>query len=548
MFSAGAISATMGLDAKGFFAAMNAVESVGKLFPSFVQSFLGSPLLGLTDLMKSVGGELKSMTLDYIDNAAKADKLAKSVGMDVEFFSQFSAVLGRGQSGMESAAMAFKFLEESIASAATGSKDHILKFQKLGVSIQELRAAYGGNKSNYFAEELRGLAYNLSTLPEGAAGAKVLAKHLEEVSQAMANVKGADAVRGQLAGLMQQLRGGNVSGIMEMRQQLLAMADAANGMTANLGGAERIKQIMFELMDGLKKASTGERTDLIRTILGKQGLDYLEKMEGGVDAFIARMDKAVKLNVAFSKEGATSARGWQKAVADLEMTWEGFRNVAGEEILKLLGEDLKKVSAWVADEGPKVREWIRGTLKDAVSDVKELGDALHHVKNVWDLVHGRDPARKGDNKTSAYWWEPENSDGLGGLFSTKGWIDSYEGYFGRTDQDARTPIQRTDIFSAEDQRRKQADSMGALWGSVWDQWKDYAPWDQQSRDQQNYGLFGNSRGLDGKREPASVHYHTNNVTIDASTDNPALKELKSAVDKWKRDTASKDASGVLFGL
>lgn len=135
MFQAGSVVGKMGLDISGWTRSMLEANAISALFPSVVQNFLASPLLGLIGVAQDAARSIKEAFLEIGRAADNAGEAAEKAGVSVEFLTGVGAAAKDAGSSVEGLADALKFLNNNAADAASGNKVTAKAFAELGVSV-----------------------------------------------------------------------------------------------------------------------------------------------------------------------------------------------------------------------------------------------------------------------------------------------------------------------------------------------------------------------------------------------------------------------------
>ena len=161
-FVAGAITGGLEFDVSQYVRGMMQVNSIAAVFPQTVTNFMANPLLGVIGLLKDAANALSGWVTDVANAADSADKLATSLGLDVEFLTAYTKAAELNGAAAEDVAQAFQFLNRSMADAAEG-KETANTFARLGVQI---RSASGAMRPA--SDVMLELGDAIRNLPDGA--------------------------------------------------------------------------------------------------------------------------------------------------------------------------------------------------------------------------------------------------------------------------------------------------------------------------------------------------------------------------------------------
>lgn len=141
MFDAGSIASSLGLDLSEFSAGFIQAESIMRIFPAQVTTFLANPLLGLIDIAKSAASAVKGAVLEIANAADNAGEAAERAGVTVEWLTRLQPVAADAGASAEELGNSLKFLNKATGEAFAGNKTALASFENLGISILDA----GGN-------------------------------------------------------------------------------------------------------------------------------------------------------------------------------------------------------------------------------------------------------------------------------------------------------------------------------------------------------------------------------------------------------------------
>src|SRR5205823_836013 len=115
-------------------------NSVAQLFPGIVQNYLSSPILGFVGILESSVQTLKKWFVDITNATDAMNDMATASGVNVQQLSAFGLAAENAGGNAQSLAEGMKFLEKNTADALSGNKDTIAGFERLGITMDDLRS------------------------------------------------------------------------------------------------------------------------------------------------------------------------------------------------------------------------------------------------------------------------------------------------------------------------------------------------------------------------------------------------------------------------
>jgi phage-related protein len=193
--NAGGIASTLGLDMDPYAQGMLRAESIAKLFPGVVQSYLASPLLGLIDIGKQVATALTRNFSTLTNAADDMGDLATAVGVSIENLSALGLAASLSGATAGDVADAYKFLGQSIASAMSGKGADYEMFRMLGIAFTDAEG-----RARPLEAVMMEVADALATLPAGAARTDAAMKLLGKAGTNLIPTlsQGSDALTSQM--------------------------------------------------------------------------------------------------------------------------------------------------------------------------------------------------------------------------------------------------------------------------------------------------------------------------------------------------------------
>lgn len=167
------------------------------------------------------------------------------------------------------------------------------------------------------------------------------------------------------------------------------------GVRVRDGATKRIRplaDLLPEIIDGLNKIKDPAiRAAAAATLFGKSGWqDMIEFTSKGSKGLAELVREAERVGAVIGDDTVDKAEAYNKAWAKMVSTFSGLRNAAGSALLPVLTELFERMSAFVVENGPEIRNWFEGFAAKLPARIESLrrgfGELMDKLQPVVNLI------------------------------------------------------------------------------------------------------------------------------------------------------------------
>lgn len=167
-------------------------------------------------------------------------------------------------------------------------------------------------------------------------------------------------------------------------------ADAVKRLGLNVrdasGGVRSMRDLLPEIVGSLEQvADPALRTDLVRSIFGKTGDEFIQIMALGADGIRQVIDQGQRLGVIFSKDQTERANAFTDAITRVGEAWLGVKVRVLDLVAPFLMEALDRLSSVMAAVPDIVREFAK-VFSDSADGTRVRGNLIEAAQEAWATI------------------------------------------------------------------------------------------------------------------------------------------------------------------
>ena len=334
-------------------------SGLGEKLGSFAKA-AGVALAAVGTAAVAAGKKLFDMAKETAEAGDVIDKNSQKVGLSAESYQKWDYAMKVAGTEMSSCTTGLKTLTNTFDDANNGSQGAIEKFERLGLSMDEIKNLSREDLFGKVVESLQGVA---SETEKAAIANDLFGKSGQDLIPLF------NMTNDELQGLMQEAED---YGMVMSNEAVKASADFKDSLTLLSGTVDGLKnQMVAELLPGLTDITTG----FAGLLAGVEGAD--EEIQRGVESLAEAINEVLPKVVSIISDVLQ---------AILKQAPDIFKNLA-QSLLNSLPEIIPVISEAVAGIGKAVIQLIPEILKalpELIGGIVE--GTLQIIRGLWDAI------------------------------------------------------------------------------------------------------------------------------------------------------------------
>ena len=334
-------------------------SGLGEKLGSFAKA-AGVALAAVGTAAVAAGKKLFDMAKETAEAGDVIDKNSQKVGLSAESYQKWDYAMKVAGTEMSSCTTGLKTLTNTFDDANNGSQGAIEKFERLGLSMDEIKNLSREDLFGKVVESLQGVA---SETEKAAIANDLFGKSGQDLIPLF------NMTNDELQGLMQEAED---YGMVMSNEAVKASADFKDSLTLLSGTVDGLKnQMVAELLPGLTDITSG----FAGLLAGVEGAD--EEIQRGVESLAEAINDVLPKVVSIISDVLQ---------AILKQAPDIFKNLA-QSLLNSLPEIIPVISEAVAGIGKAVIQLIPEILKalpELIGGIVE--GTLQIIRGLWDAI------------------------------------------------------------------------------------------------------------------------------------------------------------------
>lgn len=334
-------------------------SGLGEKLGSFAKA-AGVALAAVGTAAVAAGKKLFDMAKETADAGDVIDKNSQKVGLSAESYQKWDYAMKVAGTEMSSCTTGLKTLTNTFDDANNGSQGAIEKFERLGLSMDEIKDLSREDLFGKVVESLQGVT---SETEKAAIANDLFGKSGQDLIPLF------NMTNDELQGLMQEAED---YGMVMSNEAVKASADFKDSLTLLSGTVDGLKnQMVAELLPGLTDITSG----FAGLLAGVEGAD--EEIQRGVESLAEAINDVLPKVVSIISDVLQ---------AILKQAPDIFKNLA-QSLLNSLPEIIPVISEAVAGIGKAVIQLIPEILKalpELIGGIVE--GTLQIIRGLWDAI------------------------------------------------------------------------------------------------------------------------------------------------------------------